>query len=375
VRIVVNTRFLLQNKLEGIGTFTHETLQRMVKQHPEHEFVFIFDRSFDEEYVYASNVTPVVAYPQARHPYLYILYFQYAIPYLLHKYKADVFLSPDGYLTLRSDVPQLQVIHDLSFEHYPDDISKAGSDYYRKYFPLFARKAARIATVSQYSKNDIVERYGIESDKIDVVYNGASSIFAPAKEDVKQFVRRKFAHDHAYFIYVGAIQPRKNMVNLFKAFDAFREAHSSGIKLIVVGRKAWKTQAIEEAYENMRFKDDVVFTGRVSNEELAALLSGALALTYVSYFEGFGIPILEAMCCDAPVICSGITSMPEVGGAAAVYVDPFSIESIKDAMLLVAKSPQKRKSMIAEGRLQRQKFSWEKTTSGLWQGVELLLEG
>nr|MBP9725521.1 glycosyltransferase [Bacteroidia bacterium] len=95
---------------------------------------------------------------------------------------------------------------------------------------------------------------------------------------------------------------------------------------------------------------------------------------YVSYFEGFGIPILEAMCCDAPVICSGITSMPEVGGAAALYVDPFSVESIKDAMLLVAKNPQKRESMIAEGRLQRQKFSWEKTTSGLWQGVELLLE-
>lgn len=374
LKIAVNTRFLLKNQLEGIGTFTHETLRRMVLAHPEHEFIFIFDRSFDEDYIYASNVTPVVAYPQARHPFLYIAYFQYAIPYILNRHRADVFLSPDGYLTLRSHVPQLQVIHDLSFEHYPNDISKAGSWYYRKYFPQFARKAARIATVSQYSKNDIVNRYGIAAEKIDVVYNGASENFLPARDDLKQFVRRKFVQDHAYFIYVGAIQPRKNIVNLLKAFDAFRANHDSGIKLVMVGRKAWKTAAVEHTYEQMRFKEDVVFTGRVSNEELAALLSGALALTYVSYFEGFGIPILEAMCCDAPVICSGITSMPEVGGDAALYVDPFSAERICEAMLTVAKNPVKREQMIAAGRLQRNRFSWDKTAAALWSSMESVFE-
>jgi glycosyltransferase involved in cell wall biosynthesis len=373
VRIAVNTRFLLKDKLEGIGTFTHETLRRMVHSHPEQEFIFIFDRPFDEEYIYGSNVTPVVAYPQARHPFLYIPYFQYTIPYLLAKYRADVFLSPDGYLTLRSVIPQVQVIHDLSFEHYPNDISKAGSWYYRHYFPKFARKAARIATVSQFSKEDIITRYNIAPEKVDVVYNGASENFVPAREELKQFVRRKFVHDHAYFIYVGAIQPRKNIVNLLKAFDAFRERHPSGIKLVMVGRKAWKTSAVEEAYEQMRFKEDVVFTGRVSNEELCALLSGALALTYVSYFEGFGIPILEAMCCDTPVICSGITSMPEVGGDAALYVDPFSVDSICEAMLKVARDPQYREQMIAAGRLQRTRFSWDKTSLALWNVLESII--
>lgn len=370
LRIAVNTRFLLKDKLEGIGTFQHETLQRLVCNHPEHEFIFIFDRRFSDEYIYAPNVKPVVAFPQARHPYLYYVYFQYSIPRLLKKHKADLFFSPDGYLSLRTNVPQVQVLHDLAFEHYPEDISKSGAWYYTKFFPQFAMRAKRIITISEYTKKDIVELYSIPSEKIDLVYPGAAPSFKPVSEEIKQFTRRRFTKDHAYFLYVGAIQPRKNIGNLLKAFDAFRKSYGSGIKLVIVGRKAWKTQELEAIFEEMKFKEDVVFTGRLSNEDLGNVMGSALALTYVSYFEGFGIPILEAMHAGIPVICSGVTSMPEVAGDAALLVNPFSVESIKDAMIQMARDEKLRAGLISKGAVQKTKFSWEKTATGVWDSIE-----
>src|SRR5690606_7224010 len=117
MRIAVNTRLLLKGKLEGIGWFTYQTLERIVKQHPEHEFIFFFDRPYDRSFVFASNVTPVVLSPQARHPVLFYLWFELGIPRLLRKYKADLFLSPDGFSSLSTKVPTCLVIHDLAFEH------------------------------------------------------------------------------------------------------------------------------------------------------------------------------------------------------------------------------------------------------------------
>ena len=143
MRIAVNTRLLLPNKLEGIGWFTHETFSRIVKAHPEHHFLFLFDRAFDPEFIYADNVEGVVLYPPTRHPLLYRLWFDRLLPGRLRRLKADAFITPDGYLALHSNVPTLAVMHDLNFEHYPEDLPRAYSAFYRSYFPRFARHATR----------------------------------------------------------------------------------------------------------------------------------------------------------------------------------------------------------------------------------------
>jgi glycosyltransferase involved in cell wall biosynthesis len=132
----------------------------------------------------------------------------------------------------------------------------------------------------------------------------------------------------------------------------------------------WWTDEIRLAYEGMEFREDVIFTGRVSDQELASLMASALALTYVSYFEGFGIPVLEAFNCDTPVITSNVTSMPEVAGNAAILTDPFSIDSITGAMQKVASDPDIRQKLIHAGQEQRQKFSWEQTADKLWNCIE-----
>ena len=151
MNIAINTRFLLPHKMEGFGWFTFEVVKRIVEQHPEHQFFFFFDRSYDKKFVFADNVVPVVLYPPARHPLLYKIWFDYSVTKALKKYNIDLFFSPDGYLSLKTKVKQIAVIHDLNFEHYPQDLPRSLRKYYKKYFPQFVKKSNHIITVSEFS--------------------------------------------------------------------------------------------------------------------------------------------------------------------------------------------------------------------------------
>jgi len=369
MEIVVNTRLLLKNKLEGIGWFSYETLRRITVAHPEHHFIFLFDREPDEEFFFSGNVTPIILSPQARHPVLFYLWFEFSVGSLLNKLKPDLFLSPDGYLSLRAHCRQLPVMHDLNFEHYPKDLTYLVRKYYKYFFPRFARKATRIATVSEFSKSDIVKTYGISPEKIDVVYNGCNTAYLPVSQEVQRLTKEKYSKGKEYFLFVGALHPRKNISRLFRAFDIFKNSSGSDAKLVIVGAKYYWTSEIKQTYLGMQHKADVVFTGRVTSEALRNILGSALALTYVPYFEGFGIPILEAMNTDTPVITGNVTSMPEVAKDAALLIDPFSENSIADGMLRIHNEPELRKSLVDKGRQRRQDFSWDKTAAALWESI------
>jgi glycosyltransferase involved in cell wall biosynthesis len=368
MRIAVNTRLLLKGKLEGIGWVAYETLKRIVLAHPEVEFCFIFDRKPDPMFLFADNVKPVVLFPQARHPFLFIWFFELSVPKALRKIKADLFYSPDGYLSLRSKVPQVVEFHDLNFEHFPGDMPKIHLWHYKKYFPKFARKAQRIVTVSEFSKQDIVECYGVDPGKIDVAYNGVNEIFKPLDEAEKERIRARYSGGHPYFMFVGSLHPRKNLARLFTAFDQFKQHNQNDVKLVIVGEKRWWTEPIQQAYVAMRCKDEVLFTGRLSAEDLHLVTAAAFASVYVSYFEGFGIPILEAFRCDTPVITSNVTSMPEVAQDAALLVNPFDEDSIADAMVKVL-DPEVRKALIEKGRVRAQDFSWDRTADVIWNSL------
>lgn len=304
--------------------------------------------------------------PQSRRPILWWMWFEWAVPWALKKYEADLFLSPDGYLSLKTDVPSVNVIHDLNFEQFPEDLPSSYSRYYKKYFPQYAQKAERIATVSEYSKEDIMSRYGVDGNKIDVVYNGCNRIYAPISAEEIEQTRKQYSQGCPYFLFIGALHPRKNLVNLFKAFDDFRSKNDSNAKLLIVGGKMWWTDTIRQAYEQMQYKQEVIFTGRLEAIQLKNVIASALALTYVSYFEGFGIPIVEAMNSEVPVITSNVTSMPEVAGDAALLVDPYSVESISNGMTQIANDGDLRTQLIEKGRARGKVFTWEKTAELLW---------
>lgn len=369
MRIAVNTRLLLHDRLDGIGWFTAETARRMVLAHPEHEFFFFFDRKPHPEFLFADNVTPVVLCPQARHPVLWYLFFEWSTQMALKRYKIDLYLSPDGMMPLNPKVPTLNVIHDLNFEHASGNLKASHQRYMSHYFPLFARNATRLATVSSYSKKDIAETYGIPAEKIDVVYDGAHSNYRPHSDDEKEAIRQRFTDGHPFVIFISTILKRKNLANLLLAFDKVKEDKSNeDLRLVVVGSRVWWQDELESAWNGMKHQSDVIFPGRVEPNDLSALLSAAEMLVYPSYFEGFGIPILEAMYAETAVIASKTTSMPEVGGDAVLYIDPSDIDDIAHAISRL-RDRTLRQEFIEKGRLQRQKFSWEITANLLWDSM------
>jgi glycosyltransferase involved in cell wall biosynthesis len=369
LRIAVNTRLLIKNKLEGIGWFTYENLIRIVAQHPDDEFYFIFDRQPDPSFLFAKNVKSVVLSPPARHPFLFIIWFEWSVKHFLRKLKPDLFLSPDGYLSLGSKTTDLAVMHDLNFEHFPADLPFLVRWYYRYFFPRFARKATRIATVSGFSKQDIVEQYGVAPEKVDVVYNGANERFSPISDEEQQFVREKFTDGHPYFLFVGSLHPRKNLARLFTAFDQFCIQSDSAVRLLVAGEKKWWTEPIRKAFDEMQNKSRVVFCGRLNADDLHQVTASALAITYVSYFEGFGIPIVEAFRCGVPVITANVTAMPEVAGDAALLIDPFDQKAIANAMQKLVDNPDLRSELIAKGFERAKLFSWDQAAQKLWQSM------
>lgn len=369
MKIAINTRFLLPTKLEGFGWFTHEVVKRIVQNNPEHEFYFFFDRKYDSKFIYEDNVTPIVINPPARHPFLYYLWFEFGVKKALRKHNIDVFLSPDGYLSLGSDVKQIPVIHDLSFVHYPEDLPFLNEKYVNHYFPKFAKKASKIITVSEYSKSDIEKSFGISEDKITVAHNGIGDFFQPILEEKKKETRSKFTNGKEYFLFVSALQPRKNVTKLFEAFDQFKKETKSDVKLLMVGEKYWWNKEIKQVFDAMTYQSEVIFTGHIQAEDLKNVYGAGLALTYVSYFEGFGIPLVEAMKCELPIISSDKTSLPEVGGEAAIYVNPFSTEDIKNGMLRIFKDQSLREELIENGKSRAQLFSWDKTAKIVWDTI------
>lgn len=364
MNIAINTRLLLPGKMDGIGWFTYETTRRMVLSHPEHRFFLLFDRKPSEEYRFADNVTMVTLCPQARHPVLWWMFFELAVPMALKRYKIDLYVTPDGMMPLRPSVPTLSVIHDLNFEHSSDNLKPSHQRYMCHYFRRFAKAATRLATVSEYSKRDIVDTYGIPAEKVDVVYDGAHSHYRPHTAQECTEVRNRFTGGSPYIIFISTILKRKNLANLLRAFDQL-----DSLKLVVVGNRVWWQDELKEAYDTMRHKEDVIMLGHANPDDLSALLSASEMLVYPSFFEGFGIPILEAMYAETAVVCSSTTSMPEVGGDAVLYVDPASPDDIAQAIRRLLENPTLRNDLIARGRIQREKYSWQRTADLLWDSI------
>jgi glycosyltransferase involved in cell wall biosynthesis len=375
MRIAVNTRFLIPKQLEGYGYFTREVFFRVAEMNPSHHFIFFFDRPFDSSIKFPANVQPVIVNPAARHALSFKWWFDVKIAGALKKYKADVFVSPDGFCSLTTKVPQVLVVHDLAFLHHPKLIAKHHLWFYKRFTPKFLKKARVIATVSEFSKEDIVTTYNVDANKIVNVSSASKEIFKPIDWMQKEIVKQEYADGYEYFVFVGGIHPRKNLMNLLKAFSIFKKWQKTNMKLLVVGRLAWKYDETLEKLKTFKYRDEVKMLGYLPEDKLARVIASAYALVFPSFFEGFGVPVLEAMQSHVPVITSNVSSMPEICGDAALYADPASPEDIATQMKMIFKDEQLRTKLIEAGQLQSQKFSWDTTAQLMWQCIEKAVSG
>lgn len=370
MKVAINTRFLLADRLEGIGRYTHEICKRIVASHPEVEFHFLFDRPFDERFIYNQNVEPHVLFPPARHPYLWRWWFERSVPRILKKINADVFFSPDGYLSLSSRVPSAMTTHDLAYAHYPEHIRSSHLKYFKKNVPLFHHRADKIICVSESTRHDVLTKFNSDKEKAIVIPNGVNTRFRPMTIHEKTRVKEEISGGSNYILIIGAIHPRKNIVRQIKAFEQFKIKSQCSTKLILAGRWAWKYDEVRSAIKNSRYRESIIHLSDVN--DMVPVLGAASAMSYVSLYEGFGMPILEAFRAEVPVITSNLSSMPEVAGSGAILVDPFSIEDIARGMLSVVKDDSKRIELIMNGSNQVQKFSWDNSAEQVFEQLATL---
>ncbi len=257
--------------------------------------------------------------------------------------------------------PIVTTIHDLAFEHLPETFTRRGKAQLRLTVRRTARHAAHILTVSEFSRQDIINTYRLPPDKITVTHNGCEAQFTPqpASDHEAETIKQKFGIARDYLLAVGSLQPRKNLIRLLKAYAMLRTQQSGfQLQLVIVGRQLWLYKEVLREIKQQNFAADVIVTGYASDEDLPALYRSAVALVYPSLFEGFGLPPLEAMACGTPVITSNSSSLPEVVGNAALLVNPYKEADLAQAMWKLTNDATLRVQLRQAGIQQAKQFTW-----------------
>jgi len=306
---------------------------------------------------------------------------QFALPLklFLSKNRPDVFFSPSHYGPRFSPVPTAISIMDISYVYFPQLFNKNDLYQLNNWTKYSAKKASKIFTISNASRNDIIKEYKIKPEKVIVTYLGIKEIQS-AKLKVKssdmEDLNKKFGIKGKYILFVGTLQPRKNISKLIEAFSKlvlsskYKVESIKNLELVIVGKKGWMYEEILAAPEKFGVKDKVIFLDFVDDNDLPSLYKNALCFVLPSLYEGFGLPVLEAMKFGCPVLASNVSSLPEAGGDAAIYFDPENVEDITKNLESIIQNSELREEMIKKGYEQIKKFSWEKTAKQTLQALE-----
>ena len=335
------------------------------------------------EYTIILPSTPLEDMPKERAGFKYKilkpkrLWTQVALPLLLYttRKKPDLFFSPTHYIPRFSPIKRVVTIFDLSFLHFPEMFNKDDLWKLKHWTKFSAQNANHIITISNFSKQDIMKQYGIDKSKITVSYPGFDrEKFHPEDgQALADKVKRKYNLGDNYIIYIGTIQPRKNLIRLIEAVSRI-----DSLTLAVVGKhkgegkEGWMFEDTLQAPKSLGIENRVKFLGFVPIEDLPALITGAKVFVMPSLWEGFGIPVLEAMACGTPVIVSNISSLPEVVDSAGLLIDPYSVDQIEQSIRIMVSDKKMRQKYADAAILQAKKFSWEKMAKTTLKVFELI---
>jgi glycosyltransferase involved in cell wall biosynthesis len=270
---------------------------------------------------------------------------------------AELFHATEHLLPPFHRVPTVLTVHDMIFKRFPEHQKRLNYWYLNATMPLYCRRADAIITVSHHSKHDLISDYGIDPEKVFVIYEAASGELAPAAEALESEARARYGLPQRYLIFVGTIEPRKNLVRVVEALQLLLDRGLS-IPLLVVGRKGWLYDEFFRRLDELEVRHAVHFSGYVPAQDLPVLYSAATLAIMPSVYEGFGLPILEAMACGTPVVSSRASCLPEIGGEAARYFDPHSVEEMAQVIQAVWNDAELRAEMSEQGREWAAGFSW-----------------
>jgi glycosyltransferase involved in cell wall biosynthesis len=370
MKIVVNTRSLFKVEVQDGSYFGYECFKRIAAFNPTHEFVFICDRSFEQEFIAQKNITSLIIETPIKTSIAWQFWHNYKLPALLKKYKADVLVNVNGFCSLRTKIPQSLVVRDLIFLHYPEFVSKNHLSIYKKTTPLSLSKAKKIITISQSAKEELIKKYKINDKKIDAVYNGINEMYKPIDWKEKELIKEKYSENKEFFLYSGAVEKINNVMALVKAFSFFKKRQKSNMQLLIASNSSLQFQYLAESLKTYKYRTDVKMLENLPVKELAKITATAYSFITPALFENSGDSLLQAMKCNVPVIASNISIFNEIAADAALYADQNNFENIADKIMLIFKDEKKRDELIEKGKRQVQLFNWDKTANLLWKAIQ-----
>ena len=364
-KIVINTLSLL-SKLTGIGKYTFELCKRITKLDLNAEIDYFY--GYYSKKLYMMNIPPSGKIVKQIKGYLSRFYLikkmtresLLFVSRFSHR-SFDLYWEPNivPLEHLRSKY-LITTIHDFSFQHYPECLPKESKEYLQKHFWKNIQKSDRIITGSNFIKGEIVDLIKYDAARIEVIYHGVDhDNFKPYDRSLMHKFKTMHRLPEKFILFVGSIEPRKNLKNVLMGYNSLPEAFKKECKFVLAGFSGWKNKEIMDIIR--RERDNIVYLGYLSNLELAYLYNLASAFIYASLYEGFGIPPLEAMACGTPVIVSRSSSLPEVCGDAAHYVDPLRVDSISDGMYKVFSDSAMRENLVQRGFARAKTFTWDKS--------------
>ncbi|MBP7967699.1 glycosyltransferase family 4 protein [Candidatus Woesebacteria bacterium] len=338
----------------GVSVYTHQLLHHFARLATEREQFLVYLRR-----------APLDSMPPENDFFKYrivkgrFLWSQIFLPFELYMHKdIDIFFAPAHYAPRYCPVPIVVTIHDLSFFYFPNEFLQKDLYQLKNWTAYSIKKAKRIIAVSKTTKKDILKLYGVPDTQIDMVYNGFEKKID--KDEPITVLDKYNLHTGKYILYVGTIQPRKNLKTLIQAYDIFLK-NNPGYKLVLTGKKGWMfEETLEAAQEHLKTKE-ILITGYETDENVIELYKNAFCYCLPSLYEGFGIPILEAMSNNCPVITSHTSSLPEIGGDACLYFDPRDPQELAAKLSQLHDNENLKQELIKKGKERVTQFSWKKS--------------
>lgn len=343
----------------GIHVYTKEVIRHLVQLDKSNEYFVVRPKAVGD----IEGVTELVVPIKERIPMHQRIRLFTTIPQLMRKHNIDVVIEPAhfGPFNLPKSIKRITVIHDLTPILFPEYHGAASHYAHRLFLPSILKNADKIVTNSEYTKRDLAKYYPVSEHKTAVLHLGKAAHFVPT---IRKNVLEKYGIRSSYFLYVGTLEVRKNLGVLVKAFELFKDKHKGDHQLVLAGKKGWKIEELLAAIENSPYKKDILLTGFIDLEDLPVLYSMATLFVYPSLYEGFGLPILEAMACGSVVVASSASSLPEVGGDAALYFEPTDANALCRQMLRLLNNEVLYQQLKERSLVQARRFSWEATAEG-----------
>ncbi len=354
MRIGIDARLVYYSQA-GIGQYILHLVNSLAEVDRENEYVLLQSRKDDTTILRQPNFRRVSLWTPSHH-YLE----RYSLNIELMRLGLDVLHSPDFIPPHKPSCKSVITVHDLAFLLYPHFLTRESARYYG-HIDQAVRWTDHIISVSESTKRDTIQYLGVSEDKITVVYEAANPIFCPIdRAEARQQVRNRHGVDAPYILFVSTIEPRKNVPTLIRAVWQLLECYKADVHLVLAGGKGWLFEDAFATVEELKLDSRVHFVGRVTSEDLLALYNAAELLAHPAFYEGFGLPPLEAMACGLPVVVSNVASLPEVVGDAGLLIDPHDVDELTVAMWRVLNEPDLRQEMRTRGLQQAARFSWER---------------